>query len=351
MDRLQEVERKHQQVRTLLEKTDALWLRRSRNIAWFTAGADATIPVSNEMGAYSLVITNEKRIVFGSNIECNRLRDEEPFEALGFEYQEFDWHSPQTPPFHHLISDEGDVETELQNWRTVLSQAEQERYRKLGADAAEAIEEAARAVQKGDTEYQIAARLDAACRQRGGVAIVNLVGTDERIFKYRHPIPTNKKLEKYALCVMCMRRGGLVVAASRLVHLGAIPPELTDKLHRVVAVDAAAIAASQPGTSLNEVLEKMQAAYAAQGETDQWKDHHQGGLIAYQPRERLALPQSTQKLQAGNALAWNPSVAGSKSEDTILVGNNTVEIVTRTAPHHWPMIEVDGFERPAILQL
>ncbi len=352
MNRYQEIDLKHQQLRVLLDQfqAEALWLRRTRNIAWFTAGADATVPVSNELGAYSILVTREKRTIFGSNIECRRVRDEEPFEALGFEFHEFGWHTPQTPVISHLISDEGDPETALQNLRCVLNEAEQERYRELGREAASAIEEAAVNVRAGETEFDIAARLDAACRKRGGVAIVNLIGTDERIFQYRHPVPTAKKLEKYALLVLCMRRGGLVVAASRLVHLGAIPTELQEKTARVTLVDATAMAASRAGATLGEILEKIQAAYG----DEEWMLHHQGGMIAYLPRERVALPQNPTKLLIGHALAWNPSVAGSKSEDTILVGNNHIEIVTR-ATSSWPTMtcEIDGmtFERPGILPL
>lgn len=353
MNRQQEVEFKHQQIRTVLDKhrIDGLWLRRSRNIAWFTAGADATIPVNNEMGAYSVLVTLDKRFIFGSNIELNRIRDEEPFAELGFEFAEFPWYDPETADY---FSDEGKFEDELQQLRCLLNTGEQARYRKLGQDAAEAIEEAARVVRPGDTEFEIAARLSLACRIRGGTAVVNLVGTDERIARYRHPVPTAKKLEKYALLVLCMRRGGLVVAASRLVHIGTIPAALTEKLYHVAAIDATAMAASRPGRTLGDLLAIIQAAYAQHHESDQWKNHHQGGFIAYLPRERLALPGSTLSLQNGHALAWNPSVAGCKSEDTILVGQNSFEIVTRTTPT-WPMvsIELDGLsiQRPGILQL
>lgn len=353
MNQLQEIELKHNQIRALLEthKLKGLWLRRTRNIAWFTAGADAAIPVNNEMGAYSVLVTAEKRTIFGNNIELTRLRDEEPFEALGFDSREFPWYASQTADFP---GDDGSLEEALQQFRCVLTEGEQTRFRQLGRDAADAIEEAARAVRPGETEFEIAARLDAACRKRGGTAIVNLIGTDDRILKYRHPVPTAKKLDKVALLVVCMRRGGLVAAASRMVHFGAIPAELAEKLHQVAAVDAAAIHASRPGRTLGEIFEIIRNAYEENQEGGQWKNHHQGGLIAYLPRERLALPDSPLKLQMGHALAWNPSVAGCKSEDTILVGQNSYDIVTHSISN-WPMvrIELDGqlIPRPGILRL
>jgi hypothetical protein len=50
MNRLQEVERKHERLRDLLKRRDAgsLWLRRTRNLAWITAGAEVAIVADSE---------------------------------------------------------------------------------------------------------------------------------------------------------------------------------------------------------------------------------------------------------------------------------------------------------------
>jgi hypothetical protein len=56
---------------------------------------------------------------------------------------------------------------------------------------------------------------------------------------------------------------------------------------------------------------------------------------------------------AGQAFAWNPSIQGTKSEDTILAGETQAEILTETAG--WPLLPlaVDGqtIMRPAILEV
>jgi antitoxin VapB len=356
MNRLQEVEFKHNQARALLDQrnSDGLWLRRTRNIAWITAGGDASIPIESESGMYSVLITRDKRTIYTSNIELVRLQGEEPFADLGFEYAESPWHSRTFPAVPNLLTDDGDVETELNRLRRQLTESEQERYRALGIDAAAALDAAIRAVQPGDTEFEMAARLDAACKQRGGVATVNLVGTDERISRYRHPLATTKRLEKYAMIVVCMRRGGLIAAATRLAHFGRLSAELTEKMHKIAAIDAAVIAASRPGRTLGDVFADLQAAYVAQGETEQWRLHHQGGLIGYQGREATATPGDKNPLNSGHACAWNPSIVGCKSEDTILVTDSGTEILT-AAPDGWPMltVTVNGqvIQRPAILEL
>ncbi len=357
MDRLQEIEVKHNRLRELLIRhhADGIWLQRTRNIAWLTAGADASIPADSETGAYSVFVTADKREIYSNNIEITRLRAEENFESLGFSFHEFPWHTAENPAGAHLVVDTSSlIEQDMQKLRLVLVEGEQERYRALGQDAAAALNEAIRAVRPGDTEFEIASRLDAACRARGGLAVVNLVATDERISKFRHPLATSKKLEKYAMVVVCMRRGGLIVSGTRLAYLGKLPAEIAEKANKCAAIDTAVMVATKPGRALSDVFADLQSAYAAQGEDDQWNYHHQGGPTGYIAREWIVSPGDTRLVQANVAFAWNPSVVGCKSEDTILVGENGFEILSDAASD-WPMIDVNVggqiVKRPGILEI
>ncbi len=89
------------------------------------------------------------------------------------------------------------------------------------------------------------------------------------------------------------------------------------------------------------------------GFADEWQLHHQGGPAAYEPREFVATPGATHVVQEGEVYAWNPSITGVKSEDTIVVGAERNEVLTTISG--WPMlpVEVDGlaWERPAILEV
>jgi Xaa-Pro aminopeptidase len=355
MDRLQEINVKHDQVRALLRAHNAetLWLRRVKNIAWITAGADASIAIDGDFGAYSVMVTAEKRVIITDNIEETRLRAEENFEALGFEFAVSRWYESQPPAMPGLIVDDGEVGDALQKLRMVLSPGEQERARGLGLAAGAAVEAAARATRPGDTEWLLAARLQAECRERGGIAVVALVASDERISQFRHPLPTMKQVQNYAMLVVCMRRAGLIVSATRLVHFGTVPDELRAKLQQVAAIDAAAMVATRPGRTIGDVFADIQAAYAAQGVPDQWQYHHQGGPAGYGAREIIATPGDSTLVEANQLYAWNPSVVGCKSEDTILVGDNGFEIISQTG--NWPTVDVQingqTVKRPDILSL
>ncbi len=357
MNRLEEVERKHERLRDLLKRraAESLWIQSVRNLSWMTAGAEVAIDTSSEMAPYSILITPDKRTIITSSVELPRLRKEERFEDLGFDFAVSNWYAGELPPMPGLIRElDDEIGGEIQRLRWVLDMDEQVRFRALGFDAAAALEEAIRAAQPGESEWQVAARLDAACRLRGGFAIVNLVATDDRVAQFRHPYITDKPLDKLLMMVVCMRRGGLVAAATRFAYFGALPTNLRDKQDKVAAIDAAGMAASRSGRTLGDAFAALQAAYASQGEAEQWKNHHQGGLIAYASRERIATPGDPLVIEPGMAFAWNPSIVGCKSEDTILIGVDGFEIVTQ-ASQDWPTLEVglggQTIRRPAILEL
>ena len=84
-------------------------------------------------------------------------------------------------------------------------------------------------------------------------------------------------------------------------------------------------------------------AYHAEGYPAAIEEHHQGGSIAYLPREVLAQPNDLTVIAERQAFAWNPSMRGVKSEDTIFLGPAGPEIITQTPG--WPMVPVT-IDRP-----
>ena len=149
------------------------------------------------------------------------------------------------------------------------------------------------------------------------------------------------------------RKHGLVVSLTRLVHFGALPSELRHKMEAIAQIDATFITTTRPGATCGEVFRQATDAYAAVGFPTEWQLHHQGGPAGYEPREWIATPTSTEAVKVGQVYAWNPSITGAKSEDTILIGANGHEILTEIPD--WPVlpIEMGGqiVKRPAILEM
>ncbi len=341
---------------------DTVILRRTASLAWITSGATTYVNTANGEGPVTAVITAAGAWLIANNIETPRLTEEEGLDRSGWTVIDHPWHdaaktpSPARLTGHNLTEERAGADVTwpqtcnvggaIARIRSRLIPVEQERMRRLAADCGIAIGEAAAAVQPGQSEHEIAGHLWTASQPWGIQAVVSLVATDERVRHFRHPLPTDKRLERLGLLVLCGRRDGLVASVSRIVHFGTVPDDIRRALQAVAEVDSAAITVSRPGRTTGEVFTDIQQAYEAAGFPGGWQNHHQGGVAAYEPREYLAVPGSDDLLEEGMACAWNPSVPGAKSEDTILVGADGGEVLTSTPG--WPMLETTIPPRPGI---
>jgi antitoxin VapB len=353
---------KHKRIAELLKNhsLDGLIIRQVANFAWATNGAASYINTASTNGVATLFVTRDSRHLIADNIEAPRLENEEGLKDQGWEFHTHRWDQPS----EHLakltnglkLGADGaypgavDLSGELSMIRSYLDSVEQDRFRALSTLCAAAMDDAIRAVKPGMTEFQIAALLSGATQARSVLPIVNLIATDERVYKFRHPLPTDKKMDKYAMLVLCGRKYGLVCSLTRLIHFGPLPDELKKKVDAVAYVDATMIAVTRPGKKLNQVFQAAKEAYAEVGYADEWHLHHQGGPAGFDPREFIATDIVDIPVGTGQVYAWNPSITGCKSEDTILIGEDGNEILSTI--EDWPMIsiQVNGqtIDRPAI---
>jgi Xaa-Pro aminopeptidase len=338
------------------QNLDGIVLTQQKNFSWLTSGR-GFVNQASEKAIASILVTLDTVTLIASNIEAQRLVEEE-ISGLVDRVEIFPWHQPAkmveiTAKLSEGLQVKNDLilENQLVELRTALTEREIQRIRKLGEDTANAIEETAFAINPGETEYQIAARLSANCLVRGIEPIVNLIAVDARAYSRRHPLPTQKKMENYAMLVIGGRRQGQIVSATRLVHFGQPSEELLSRLHAVATIDTLLIGKTRPGARFSELFLQMNEAYQGVGFTEEWMKHHQGGLSGYLSREKLLLPESNHKVQLDQVFAWNPSIAGVKSEDTILVTEQKNEILTQTK--RYPLIEIKAsdqvIKRPGLL--
>jgi Xaa-Pro aminopeptidase len=342
---------------------DALLLHRTNNFSWVTCGTSSYINTADSFGNASLLITPTNHYVLTNNIEFPHLTQEEELVKQGWEFQTSLWYDGKDKISEltkgmklgadTAFPDALDLSHEIAQLRFNLTKEEGERFRTLGMLCAQGIQQAVHAVRPGMTEYEAAGLLSQAVESKGVQAIVNLIAFDDRIFSFRHPLPTSRQLEHYAMLVLCGRKWGLICSVTRFIHFGPIPDGLRHKAETVAQIDSAMIAATRPGDTMREVFRKTQAAYASAGFPDEWQLHHQGGLAGYEPREIIVVPMSMQQIMVDQAYAWNPSITGAKSEDTILVGEGSNEIITEM--NDWPAIEIQigdqMIKRPAILEI
>lgn len=323
---------------------DNVLITEAHNFSWLCCGAENFVFFAMTQGAAPLMVTPDKVMLVSSNIESVRLFAEE-MENLDVEDQHHLWYVSGDEIEGHLqglVSGVWKKDTEMVEefrlLRDPLMEDEISRYRWVGEQAEEALRVTCQKIKPGMTEYQAAGMLAQAAYERAVYPALILVASDERAYNFRHPLPTKKEIENHVMLVLCARRYGLITNTTRLVALGAVDEELHRRHEAVCTVDAAMILASTPGNTLGSVFETGLNTYKEQGYADEWKLHHQGGVTGYVGRTAKGTPNNSQIILEHQAMAWNPSIAGTKSEDTVLVGDDEFEILTQAK--EWPMIQV-----------
>jgi len=334
-----------------------LVLTRPGPVSWLTGGLPPPVDRSAATDLIWAVISGEYATLITTEVEADRIAEEYRPGQHGFaELVAVPWYDPDAfvraatdvvgVPASALASDGHpafgtDSSDDLTALRLALSVAEQDDLRALGADAATALEQALTAWSPGERDLDIQARVAAALEARGADAPVLIVGGDDRVRRYRHPMAVGAPVRHLAMAVVVARRGGLHAAATRFASSGPLSPALASLFDQVRRIEAATLAAGRPGHSYGDVLGALDHGYAAEGAAGGWAGHYQGGPIGYAQREfEIAPGQGGSRwpgvrIEPGHAVAWNPSLpGGAKAEDTYLVHADGLERVT-TGPR-WP---------------
>ncbi len=320
----------------------SVWFARPNSFAWLTGG-DNVVDRATDVGVAAVGYDGTGLRVVTNDIEADRLADEElddvPVEA-------FPWHASDlaaavadhaATPAAADFDVPGFESVDAATLRQPLTDGDVERYRELGGDVAAAVEAVCRDCGPSDTERAVAARLRGALTAGGIDSPVVLVGGERRARAYRHYTPTDATLDGYALVSVTTTRGGLAASCTRTVAFD--EPEWLAERHAAAArVETTALAATQAvahdGGTAGDVFAEIRAAYDAVGFPDEWREHHQGGAAGFAGREWIATPESGARVHLPQGYAWNPTVRGAKSEDTVLVTADGLEVLTTT--DDWP---------------
>ena len=322
--------------------------------SWLTGGGSNRVDGSRENGNGALFVRADgRRFVIANAIEMPRLLAEE-LEAADWEPIEYPWTDEHAHPdtlarlarsvssgaavgADWALPDVTPMDRPLARARALLTQPEVERYRLLGAEVGEAIGSVGRHLEPGLEEREIARMVNDAAGRIGARVLVVLVAADDRIALFRHPAPTARVWRRIVMIATCIQRSGLVVAASRIVCDGEVPTDVSSRTEATARVFGRLLDATVPGAEGRTLFAAAQRAYEEVGFRGEEAHHHQGGAIGYRSREWVAHPASDEKVQPRQAFAWNPSITGTKVEDTALLTENGIELIT-TSPG-WPTIE------------
>lgn len=353
-----ELEQKLSRIRLMMAANNynAVHLTRLDNVSWVLCGADMIVSLVNNPVA-EVVVTSKHVTVVASSIEQPRLEEEELPKGVELVYTP--WYDAEAKEKAlddflggKVLSDTPERGFDTKDFwllRVPLTIEEIERYRKLSKEASEVFTEGLQLIKPGLTEHQVIGLLDEGLRAKGMQPVVMLAASDDRLERYKHPLPSYKKLEKRFMAVTCVRKHGLITSLTRLVSFGGESNEHKKRYTKLLEVEKIILDYTQHGIIVSEMFRELQAAYAKAGREVAWSEHHQGGPTGYNTRDFIATPTETRMLVDGSAYAWNPSLPGVKVEDTILLLNDKLEILTEDP--RWPSREVGGRKRPEVLEL
>jgi len=332
------------------------------NVAWLTGGADAHVVSQDETAFCALLVTARQALLLADEIEAPRITAEEP--VGDFTLKTRPWTRSLAEQVDKLANGKrfasdlpvvtgGEALPEaFLDLRAPLGPEAVRQYKALGRDCSRVMETVARSLAIGDSGFQVESEIARHLLVCGVQPYVVLVAFDDRLKRYRHPIPTANHLRKTAMLVICGRRHGLIASLTRLVHFGTLPPDLAARHEAVCRVETAMWAATTPGAAWGDAFKAGQNQYRKEGFAGEWKLHHQGGPTGYAGRDFMVAPGELRVVHDQQAVAWNPSITGTKSEDTWIVNGEQRQVVTACSVH-WPTISVTAggltLERPGIL--
>jgi Xaa-Pro aminopeptidase len=361
----QEFRIKLARLRSLMQQKelDGVFLKRQDDFAWLSCGGRNYVG-AGDLGNCGLLVTPDGHYAVTSTVEAGRMLAEENLGPLGFAMRAGTWHDAAFEaetieaivPSGRVGRDFGygnNVAGEVKELRLELTEGEVEKYREAGSLASRAMEETACGIRPGDSEYAIAARIMKNMETRGLELVSCMVAADERISDYRHPLPTGRQVEKRVQIGGNFRLRGLVVCMTRYVNFVPVSDELRRQYRANQRIDCICMANSIPGESYQRPLLAGKAAYEELGYGGEFDKHHQGGPIGYAGRDYRVDFTVAGTIKNHQAFCWNPSITGTKSEDTVIISKAGVEMISRPVIFPKASIEACGatFIRPDILEL
>ena len=342
-----------------------VYIKRQDNFAWLTCGGVNYIGLGETGNCGLLVLRNGERYAVTNNIEAPRMDDEEHLTELGFPILFSVWHDsgfekktvtelcPENLGCDHASALGVNVASAIAPLRYSLTAQEIERYRYAGHLISRAVEQTAASIRPGDREKTIAGRLYALCMQDGLDVTSIMCASDERIYGYRHPIPTEKVVRERVQLGGNIRYRGITICLTRFVTFAPLSDALKAQYKANREIDCTMMANTVPGSSYQRPFLAGKAAYEAHGYGEEFNKHHQGGPIGYVPRDCRVGFENDVTIRENQAFCWNPSITGTKSEDTMIATSQGPQLVTHPVLFPTVKVEAEGlvFERAGVLML
>ena len=354
VDRIEEIREKERRIIDLIEEKDlgAVVIGRQDNFAWLTGGGRNYILTTSDFGACMIVVTPEEKYLVANTMDGMRILNEE-LNNSGYELINLKWYEKSIDETvsdlikgKKAISDvhiDGAVYAlaDIYGLHYPLTSGEVKRYRESAALAESIIKKTADEIKPGMSEKDIEAMLLIEYAKNGFNDSVILVGSDERIVQYRHPIPTAKKVEKMVMLAPAPRKNGFFNPITRMIYFGdRLPADTEAKYAALLAIEANVFARCVPGASFSDIHELELQLYKNSDYPEEWRNHFLGGLTGYLPNDPMQYANPEAKIKTSQSFNWYLTITGVKVEETLLTTEDGNELLSENGI--WPVKRVEA---------
>lgn len=344
---IDEIKTKHFKVIEYLENNnfDAMILGTQEHFAWFTDGGNNRVILNTNLGFGLLVIKKEEIFLVAQTMDGQRILDEE-LKGLDITPVFLKWNekSREDKALELLkgMRIVGDIplkgiaykNEDIYKLHYPLTNREISKLKWLGEASENILTNLAYEIIPGMTEKEIEAGLIQEFASLNIECDVLLVGSDERISRYRHPNPSDKAVNSYVMLHPVIRKWGLHCNVTRLVHFGEIPEEIKEKYEAACQIQAAASAMCQEGVLFSDIYRTQKRLYKQFGYEDDWEMHYHGGITGYMVSDPFVCMDEKSLVQENQCFDWFITITGVKSEELILNDNGSIIIPSVTGL--WP---------------
>ncbi len=335
---------------------DAVLLGRRSSFGWF-CGGENSMNFYTDMGLAFIWVSKDEAFVFCANNEKDRV-EREVFDKK-FPVKDFSWVEGPLPNLAKLIGDKkvhsdfpcgNAVESfgAIKKLRYSLLPEQISVARDLSRRSALILEGVMEKLTNGMSEKQIQAEVYYAFGKENISLPVLLIAGDDNLNLYRHPLPTNAICNHRVMIVICSWYRGVVISATRIRYFRTETSEENAKNIAICKINAQMIAGSKKGTHAKELWQNMLDSYKTHGYENEYLNHHQGGGAGFESREWILRPNVDETILGNQLMAWNPTLVGTKSEETAFVTDSgNIEILTTTG--NWPIVEQSGISVTGVL--
>lgn len=334
-------------IRDYLDKNgfSGMVLARQDNFNWVTSGGNNRVIVPSSEGFGVVVVTPSQVFMVSQVMDGARIMDEE-MSQLKAEYIPLKWH--EESPVQKAVSLAGDSPVsdiavngstcclrDIYNLHYPLTENEIKKLTALGKTSDEIITKVANEIKPGMVDYEVEAMLLYEFAKRNIQCDVLLIGTDDRIFKYRHPNPCGAKVKAYTFLAPAVRKDGLHCNITRSIYFGDTLPEKIQKAYDTVCnIEANCMSRCVTGTKWSDILTEHKQLLRKFGYESDWEGHYPGGRTGYFVSQADLSLNPENHIVNNEAYDWFITVTGAKVEELAVNHNGQFKLLSN--PGVWP---------------